>query len=69
MVDDGEINLAENLLFEKIQENPSCDMLELGLDFYVYLNSKSDNFLEENNFSRQEISDGLEDLQKTFGLL
>lgn len=44
-------------------------MLELGLDFYVYLNSKSDDFLEENNFSRQEISDGLEDLQKIFGLL
>lgn len=69
MVDNGEINLAENLLFAKIEENHLYDMLELGLDFYVYLSSKSDDFLEEHNFSRQEISDGLEDLQKAFGLL
>ena len=69
LVDDGKINLAENILFEKIENNHSYDLLETGLDFYIYLNNKSDEFLEENNFSRQEIADGLEDLQRIFGLL
>ena len=41
----------------------------MGVDFYVYLNSKDDDFLESNDFSRQEIYDGLEDLQKIYGLL
>lgn len=69
LVDSGEINLAENILFEKIENNHSYDLLETGLDFYIYLNNKSNKFLEENNFSKQEIIDGLEDLQKIFGLL
>ena len=46
----------------------SLDILELGLDFYSYLNSKSEEFLETNNFSRQEIFDGIKDLQDKFGL-
>lgn len=69
LVDNGEINLAENILYDKIDEGRSIDLFKIGVDFYVYLNTKSDEFLNEHNFSRQEILDGLEDLQKIFGLL
>lgn len=69
LVDNGEINLAENILYDKIDKERSLDLFKVGVDFYVYLNTKSDEFLEENNFSRQEIVDGLEDLQKIYGLL
>lgn len=69
LVDNGEINLAENLLFDKIQEQKTVGLLETGLSFYIYINSKTDEFLEEHDFSRQEIIDGLNDLQKEYGLL
>lgn len=69
LVDSGEINFAENLLFDKIEQHKTVDLFETGLSFYIYLNSKSDDFLEEHNFSRQEIVDGLNDLQKEYGLL
>lgn len=69
LVDNGKINLAENVLYDKIEESRSIDLFRTGVDFYVYLNTKSDEFLDGHNFSRQEILDGLEDLQKIFGLL
>lgn len=69
LVDEGKINLAENILFDKINESRDIELFETGVDFYIYLNTKTDEFLLENDFSRQEILDGLEDLQKEFGLL
>ena len=69
LVDEGKINLAENILFDKIDKSRDFDLFEAGVDFYIYLNTKTDEFLEESDFSRQEILDGLEDLQKKFGLL
>lgn len=69
IADSGEINIAENLLFDKIENQKTVDSLEMGLSFYIYLNSKTDDFLEEHDFSRQEIIDGLNDLQKEYGLL
>lgn len=69
LADQGEINLAGNILYDKIDEERSLELFEVGVDFYVYLNSKDDDFLESNDFSRQEIYDGLEDLQKIYGLL
>lgn len=69
LADQGKINLAENILYDKIDEERSLELFEVGVDFYVYLNSKDDDFLESNDFSRQDIYDGLEDLQKIYGLL
>lgn len=69
LVDEGRINLAENILFDKINESRELELFETGVDFYIYLNTKTDEFLLKNDFSRQEILDGLEDLQKEFGLL
>ena len=67
MVDHGKINEAENRLCDLISE---ADMgsLEIALLFYSYLNDKTDEFLEANDFSRDEIKLGLENAADRFGL-
>ena len=42
--------------------------LEIALLFYSYLNDKTDDFLEANDFSREEIKSGLENVADSFGL-
>ena len=53
MVDAGEINEAENRLYD-LTSNTDVNSLEIALLFYSYLNDKTDDFLEVNNFSRDE---------------
>jgi hypothetical protein len=67
MVDDGKINEAENEIY-KMTENLNQNNLEVALLFYSYLNDKSDEFLEDNNFSRDEIKEGLETIISRYGL-
>lgn len=67
MVEAGNINEAENQLDDLI----SCsdrDTLKVALLFYSYLNDKPDEFLEANNFSRDEVKLGLENVADRFGL-
>lgn len=67
MVDTGEINEAENKLYDLIS---AADMssLKVALLFYSYLNDKTDDFLKANDFSRDEIKLGIESLTNNFGL-
>ena len=67
MVDDGDINEAENKLFAIVEPENKAS-LELVLLFYSYLNDKSDDFLAENNFSRKEIQDDLKYILSQYGL-
>ena len=67
MVDAGSINEAENIIYE-ITENGDNVNLEIALLFYSYLNDKSDDFLEEHNFSRNEIKSGLKDISSRYGV-
>ena len=67
MVDVGEINEAENRLYD-LTSNTDVNSLEIALLFYSYLNDKTDDFLEVNNFSRDEIKLGLENVADSFGL-
>lgn len=70
MVDKGEINAAENRLFE-ILENSGMSQDALGsliLLFYDHVNSKDDNFLAKSGFSREEILSGLKDAMSRIGL-
>lgn len=66
LVDEGKINEAENQLFDFLDEN-TLDDLKISLLFYDYLNRKTDEFLQDNNFSREEIKEGLLDISKKFG--
>jgi len=58
-ISEGKINEAENLLFSSIEQNSSMNKLKTALNFYSQLDEKSDEFLQEHDFSRQEIYDGL----------
>ena len=57
MIDDGKINEAENRLYD-LTSDTDMNSLEIALLFYSYLNDKADDFLEENDFSRDEIKLG-----------
>ena len=67
MVDAGEINEAENRLYD-LTSNTDVNSLEIALLFYSYLNDKTDDFLEVNDFSRDEIKLGLENVADSFGI-
>ena len=57
MLDDGEINQAENLLQEELDIHDRAD-LEMALLFYRSLNRKSDEFLEDHNFPGRKSGTG-----------
>ena len=67
MIDDGMINEAENRLYDSI-ENMDKSGLESALLFYSYLNDKSDAFLEEHDFNRIEVKQGLERITSRYGV-
>ncbi len=65
--DIGNINEAENKLSEMI-ETRTMDGLLAGLIFYSYLNNKDDDYFERNNFSRDEVENGIKHLLSEYGL-
>ena len=65
MVDDGRIDEAENKIYE-ITENDDKNNLKIAVLFYANLNNKSDTFLEQHNFSRDEIKSGLWDVVEKY---
>ena len=70
MVDRGEINTAENKLFEII-DSSGMEQDALGsliLLFYDHVNSKDDEFLAKAGFSREEILTGLKDAMSRIGM-
>ncbi len=70
LVDAGQINAAEDKLFDLL-ETAVWDEKEkaaLVISFYDYLDSKSDEFLAAADFSRDEIVSGLEDAIRKLGL-
>ena len=67
MVDAGKINEAEDRLFDLVSDT-DMGSLEIALLFYSYLNDKTDEFLEVNNFCRAEIKSGIENVADLFGL-
>lgn len=67
MVDAGNINETENRLYDIVSDN-RISSLETALLFYSYLNDKTDDFLESNDFSRDEVKAGLESVTQIYGL-
>ena len=67
MIDGGQINEAEDRLFDLLENDEREDRKKaaLTLAFYDYLNEKDDEFLGKAGFSREEIIKGLEDAMKT----
>lgn len=67
LIKQGKINEAENMLYEELDPK-NKRYIELALDFYGRLNNLDDEFLEKNNFPREEIEQGLKAIAKEFGV-
>lgn len=63
LVYEGNYNQAENILFDEINKNNSHEMHQIAVDFYNLLLEKSDKELQEKNFTREEVYQGLEDIK------
>ena len=70
MVDQGQINAAEEKLFEIISTVAWDDRQKAALiiAFYDHVNGKDDAFLAAADFSRDEIIGGLEDAMKAVNM-
>lgn len=63
LLSQGKINEAEDMLFEDFNPKDNQDLM-VALDFYNRLNNMDDEYLKANNFSREEIEEGLRDIAK-----
>lgn len=71
LIDSGNINDAENQIYDMISDvtaDPSKENLKIALMFYAHLNEKSNKFLEENDFSREEVKQGIQLVIDKYGL-
>lgn len=66
LMEDGQINDAENRLWEKL-DGRDQGQFKMAMLFYLRLNEKDDEFLKENNYSREEIVEGLKYVSGMFG--
>ncbi len=66
MIDAGKINEAENLLLENI-DYANREETAAAILFYQYIGEKGDAFLRENNYSLEEVYDGLKTLAERTG--
>lgn len=67
MIDNGNINEAENQIYDMTSDNNMTN-LEVALIFYSYLNDKDDEFLQRNDFCRDEIKSGIKELLTRYEL-
>lgn len=67
MVNDGQINEAENLLYESFDQNSKKDV-ENAILFYSYLNELDNDYLEKCNYSREEIELGIKEIARRVGM-
>lgn len=67
LADEGQINQAENILFDELDFSQPSHLYE-ALDFYKHLNGFSDARLELCGYSREEIFEGLRDCALEFGV-
>ncbi|HWQ96851.1 MAG TPA: DUF6483 family protein [Clostridia bacterium] len=67
LIAEQRFNAAEDHLLDHIDPH-NRKHLELALDFYQKLNQFSDEELEQNDFPRQEITDGIKAVLELFQL-
>jgi len=68
MIADSQINEAENLLFDTIEDNLEDEYLKVAIDFYHELSTLDKSYLKSCNFSEDEILDGLHEVQSIYGI-
>ena len=70
MVEQGDVNRAEERLFDLLETAPwdQRQKAALAIAFYDDVNSRDDDFLARANFPRDEIASGLEDAMRAVDL-
>ena len=66
MIDNGQINEAENLMLDDIDYSDKKG-LAAALLFYQYLSEKKKDFLQDHDYSDEEILDGAKQVLKKAG--
>ncbi|MBC3888758.1 hypothetical protein GH810_10585 [Acetobacterium paludosum] len=66
MIYNGKINEAENALFETIEKNPKLEHLKLSEKFYSEVFKMSDEYLQEQNYSREEAFESLDQIKEIY---
>jgi len=66
MIAKGEINAAENFLFEEIESSHNILLLPAAVEFYKILSTLSEKRLQECDYSSEEIASGLQEVQRIF---
>ena len=61
VADNGGINEVENLILSNLDYSNKNDIMA-GALFYKYISEKDDEFLLQNNYSKEEILEGLKQL-------
>lgn len=66
MIYDGKINEAENALFDIIEKDPTLEHLKLVEKFYSEVIKMSDDYLQKQNYSREEIFESLDQIKEIY---
>lgn len=66
LADAGEINEAENLFSEEL-DTENLEHFRLAMAFYLHLNEMEEDFLDEHDYSKEEIADGVRNVGEDFG--
>ena len=61
MIDLGQINEAENILLDSIDYTNKNEVMAVAL-FYQYLSERDNQFLENNNYTKEEVLSGFKQL-------
>ena len=61
MIDLGQLNEAENILLDNIDYTNKEEVMAAAL-FYQYLSEKDNEFLENNNYTKEEVLSGFKQL-------
>lgn len=61
MIDLGQINEAENILLDSIDYTNKNEVMAVAL-FYQYLSEKDNQFLENDNYTKEEVLSGFKQL-------
>lgn len=66
MADRGEINEAENFILSEMDYSNKAEIMAAAY-FYQYLSEKEEYFLIQNNYSMEEVLDGMKQLMQDAG--
>ncbi len=62
-IKDMDFNKAEDILFNSIEANKTAQKLEIALLFYNEVNKYSDDILKKYGFSKEDITNGVNQLK------